>query len=221
MGHAAVFSFCQDKILTTGGEGGMFTTNDSEVWKRAWSYKEHGKNYDAVHSGEATPGPRFRWLHESFGTNGRLTEMQAAIGRVALKKLPSWIAARQRHAAALREAFRGLSGIRVAEPPVGIGHSYYKFYAFARPEELRAGWDRDRILTAVSSEGIPAFTGSCSEIYREAAFRGNGLRIGRRLPIARELGETSIMFLVHPTLDERDMEDTFRAVAKVMAVATR
>jgi dTDP-4-amino-4,6-dideoxygalactose transaminase len=217
LAHISAFSFCQDKILTTGGEGGMVTTNDEHLWDRAWSYKDHGKSYDAVFRREHPPG--FRWLHESFGTNWRLTEMQSALGRVILRKLPAWVAIRRKHAARLTECFRALPGLRVTQPPSEIAHSYYKYYVFVRPERLRQGWDRDRIMSAINTAGVPCFSGSCSEIYRERAFPPD-MRPSSSLPVARELGETSLMFLVHPTLLEAHIDRTCDAVMRVMELAT-
>jgi len=217
LGDVAAFSFCQDKIITTGGEGGMLTTNDEAVWRKAWEYKDHGKSYDAVYNQQHPPG--FRWLHESFGTNWRLIESQSAIGRVQLRKLPDWIAARQRHAAILTDSFSLIPALRVTPVPAGIGHAMYKYYVFVRPERLAPGWDRDRVMNAITAEGIPCFSGSCSEIYLEKAFIDAGYGPKARLPVAKELGETSLMFLVHPTLNEADMHDTCKAVEKVFAQA--
>jgi dTDP-4-amino-4,6-dideoxygalactose transaminase len=217
LGDAAAFSFCQDKIMTTGGEGGMLTTNDENIRKRSWSFKDHGKSYDAFHNHQDPAG--FRWVHESFGTNWRLTEMQSAMGRVLLQKLPCFVETRRKNAAILTQGFSKLPGLRVAVPPAGMDHSYYKYYAFVRPENLRDGWDRDRIMAAISAEGIPCFSGSCSEIYLEKAFPPE-MRPAQRLEVAHELGETSLMFLVHPTLTEKDMRDTCHAVKKVFEVAT-
>ncbi len=219
LGDVAAFSFCQDKIMTTGGEGGLLTTNSKEIWEKAWSFKDHGKSYDAVYNRDHPPG--FRWLHESFGTNWRLTEMQSAIGRLQLRKLPAWREARQRHAAILTERFSEIESLRVALPSPNVEHAYYKYYVFVRPERLRAGWNRDHIMQAINDEGIPCFSGSCSEIYLEKAFVEASLGPARPLPVARELGETSLMFLVHPTLSEQDMFDTCNAVEKVMSYATR
>jgi dTDP-4-amino-4,6-dideoxygalactose transaminase len=218
LGDIAAFSFCQDKILSTGGEGGMVTTNDAHLWERAWSFKDHGKSYQAVYLRAHPPG--FRWLHESFGTNGRMTEMQAAIGRVLLRKLPGAVEKRRRHAAILREELSGIAALRVPCPPPEAFHSYYKFYAYVRPERLRPGWSRDRILAAMVAEGLPCFSGSCSEIYLERAFLPE-MRPLRRLPAAHELGETSLMFLVHPTLGDDDMRDVGRAAQKVFRAAAR
>jgi hypothetical protein len=213
MGDVAAFSFCQDKIMSTGGEGGMLTTNDEALWRRAWSFKDHGKSYDAVVADRNSPG--FRWLHESFGTNWRLTEMQAAMGRVLLSGLASAVERRRRNARILNERFRDIPALRVTIPPEEIGHAYYKYYVFLRPEALREGWNRDRVQAAILAEGIPCFSGSCSEVYLEKAFP-ESLRPGRRLPVAQQLGETSLMFLVHPTLSEEEMLDTARAVEKVL-----
>jgi dTDP-4-amino-4,6-dideoxygalactose transaminase len=217
LGDIAAFSFCQDKIMSTGGEGGMVTTNDDALWKRAWSFKDHGKDYDAANSLHQSPG--FRWLHDSFGTNWRLTEMQAAIGRSLLTKLPAQLECRRRNAEVLNQYFSKLPALRVTVPPTEVGHAYYKYYVFHRPEWLRDGWNRDRLLQAVVAEGIPCFSGSCSEIYIENAFPKD-MRPAERLPVAQRLGETSLMFFVHPTLSEQDMLDTTRAVEKVLASAT-
>jgi dTDP-4-amino-4,6-dideoxygalactose transaminase len=213
LGDVAAFSFCQDKIMTTCGEGGMVTTNDENIWRLVWSFKDHGKDYDAVYHRQHSPG--FRWLHESFGTNWRMTESQSAIGRILLRKLPQLVQTRRNHAAILTRAFQQHPALRVTEPPDHLVHSYYKYYVFVRPEELSVGWTRDRIIAAIAAEGIPCFSGSCSEIYLEKAFTPK-LRPSERLPVARRLGETSLMFLVHSTLSEHDMADTCQAVAKVM-----
>lgn len=218
LGHVAAFSFCQDKILTTGGEGGMLTTNDDAAWEKAWSFKDHGKSWAAVR--QPNPEGVFKWLHESFGTNWRMTEMQAAIGRVLLGKLPAWLETRREHAATLTQHLSRLSALRLTVPPPHVGHSYYKYYAFLRPERLRPGWSRDRFVRALRREGIPCGSGVCPEIYLEGAFAGRPqFRPGARLPVARQLGETSLMFLVHPTLSKRDLMDTCQAVEKVLRVA--
>ncbi len=218
IGDVGAFSFCQDKIMTTGGEGGMLTTNDESLWERAWSFKDHGKSYHAVYRRKHAPG--FRWLHESFGTNWRLTEMQSALGRVLLKKLPARVGVRRKLAAILDDRFSLIPGLRVTTPSHEFGHSYYKYYVFVEPEMLKQEWSRDRILQAISAEGIPCFTGSCAEIYLEMAFSAEQ-RPAQRLRVASELGETSLMFQVHSTLSEQDMHDTACAVEKVMLAAVR
>ncbi len=215
-GDAAAFSFCQDKIISTCGEGGILVTNDSSMWEAAWAYKDHGKSYEAVYQRQHPVG--FRWVHESIGTNWRVTEPQAAVGRIQLKKLDSWVEKRRHAAMRLTECFSKLPGLRVTRPPDHVGHSYYKYYAFVRPDALCAGWTRDRIMSAIGAEGIPCHAGSCPEIYRERAFHGIA-EPAERLPVARVLGETSLMFEVHPTLTDGDLSDVCRAVEKVMAAA--
>ena len=217
LGHIAAFSFCQDKIMTTGGEGGMLVTDDTALWEKAWAFKDHGKSFDAVYRRQHPPG--FRWLHESFGTNMRLTEMQSAIGRIQLRRLPEWVAARRNHAATLTEAFTQIPALRVTLPPGDIFHSYYKYYVFLRPDRLREGWDRDRIMAAINAAGVPCYSGSCSEIYLEKAFRDAGLGPRERLSVAKGLGETSLMFLVHPTLGDEELDRTAAVVHRVMVQA--
>lgn len=218
IGHVGCFSFCQDKIITTGGEGGMLTTNDEAVWRRAWEFKDHGKSYDAVYHREHAPG--FRWLHESFGTNWRMTEMQAAIGRLQLRKLPEWTRLRRRNMDRLFDGLEGHPALRVPRCGPGFGHAAYKAYVHLRPERLKGGWSRDRVMTEVAARGVPCFSGSCSEIYHERAFRDAGLGPGASLPVARALGETSLMFLVHPTLSPEQMDAAAAALRAVLQEAT-
>ncbi|MDQ1331041.1 MAG: hypothetical protein QG578_1306 [Thermodesulfobacteriota bacterium] len=218
-GHAAAFSFCQDKIMTTGGEGGMLLTNDENIWSFSWAYKDHGKSYDAIYKKQHPPG--YRWIHESFGTNWRMTEMQAAIGRVQLRKLSEWTQIRNRNANILTKAFSDIPALRVTIPPDYISHAYYKYYVFIKPEMMHPGWDRERVIIAINAEGIPCFTGSCSEIYLEKAFNADGMRPQKRLPVAEELGNTSLMFLVHPTLSEKDMLNMVKTVEKIIANASK
>ncbi|UYG09558.1 DegT/DnrJ/EryC1/StrS family aminotransferase [Halomonas sp. M4R1S46] len=218
LGDVAAWSFCQDKIMSTGGEGGMVTTNDRDLWQRMWAYKDHGKSWDAVY--ERDPPPGFRWLHESFGTNWRLTEMQAAIGRIQLGRMPEWVRQRRRNAETLWQAARTMPGLRVPTLPDDIVHAAYKAYVFVEPAALAEGWDRDRIQQAVVEGGVPCFSGTCSEVYRERAFDGTGWRPDAPLPVARELGETSLMFLVHPTLGAAEMALTVDTLWDVMQRAT-
>jgi dTDP-4-amino-4,6-dideoxygalactose transaminase len=218
-GTVAAFSFCQDKIMTTGGEGGLLVTNDRALWQRAWAYKDHGKSWAAVHERQHPPG--FRWQHESFGSNFRMTEMQAAIGRVQLRKLDDWVAARRRNAAAFMQALGAAPGIRIAVPSAEIVHSYYKLYAQLDLARLQPGWTALRVIEAIEREGVPCLQGGCSEIYREVAFSEQGWGPTQRLPVAARLSDASLMFLVHPTLTESDMREAAQAVAKVLRVAAR
>ncbi|ASQ89842.1 aminotransferase [Prosthecochloris sp. GSB1] len=214
IGDAGAWSFCQDKIMTTGGEGGMVTTNDRTLWSKIWADKDHGKSWDAVYGRAHKPG--FRWLHESFGTNARMTELQAILGRVQLGRMPEWSRRRRENARCLTDGFMTVPGLRVAGISADIEHAWYKYYVFVEREMLGEGWDRDRIMNAVTARGVPCFSGICPEIYLEKAFGDAGLAPAARLPVARELGETSLQFLVHPTLEERHMRFTSDTVSEIM-----
>jgi len=216
LGDIGAFSFCQDKILTTAGEGGMVTTNHEHLWKLMWSYKDHGKDYDEVYMRDHPWG--FRWLHTSFGTNWRLSEIQSAVGRVALRKVPEWVKTRRRFAGVIFERLSRIDALRICQTPDYMQHSYYKCYAFVRPERLGKVWSRDRIAQSIAAHGVPCTVGSCSEVYLEKAFPLEW-RPPHRLAVARELGDTSLMFLVHPTLSESAIEYTCEVVERVMAEA--
>jgi dTDP-4-amino-4,6-dideoxygalactose transaminase len=237
IGHVGAWSFCQDKIISTGGEGGMVTTNDDELWRSMWSFKDHGKSYAAVYEREHPTG--FRWLHESFGTNWRMIEMQAVIGRIQLKRMSEWTKRRTHNANLLHAALKPFSKIDgpIRLPYFGCSsnciddstgdqvcgmactHAYYKYYAFVRPQNLAHGWTRDRIIEEINQKDIPCYQGSCSEVYLEKAFDGTGWRPSARLPVAKELGENSLMFLVHPTLTIQEMHDATRAISEVLTEA--
>ena len=219
IGHVGAWSFCQDKIMTTGGEGGMVTTNDEALWRAMWSFKDHGKSYAAVYEREHAPG--FRWLHESFGTNWRMLEVQAVIGRIQLGRMPDWAAKRQAYAEQIWATCRAQPALRVPDVPAHAGHAHYKCYVYVRPAQLKDGWSRDRIAAEVNALGVPCFQGSCSEVYLEKAFDGSGFAPKERLPVAKELGETSLMFLVHPTLTQAEVDQTCAAIAQVLQQAQK
>lgn len=218
IGEIGCWSFCQDKIISTGGEGGMVTTNNADVWRRMWAYKDHGKSWEAVYEREHPPG--FRWVHESFGTNWRLTEMQAAIGLIQLRRLPEWSVKRRANAERIWSSARACLGLRVPDIPIYVEHAAYKCYVFVELSKLKSGWSRDRVIAEITSRGVPCYCGSCSEVYSEMAFEGTGLQPDIPLPVARELGETSLMFLCHPNLTDEELDKTCRVLAQVMAEAT-
>jgi dTDP-4-amino-4,6-dideoxygalactose transaminase len=230
IGHIGAWSFCQDKIMTTGGEGGMVTTNDEALWRKMWAYKDHGKSYEAVYEREHPPG--FRWVHESFGTNWRMLEIQAAIGRIQLKRMAEWTEKRTSNARAIFSAFDGFYAVRVPQlkcnrsctndcaSASNCKHAYYKAYVYVSPDQLNAGWSRDRIIDELNALGVPCFQGGCSEVYLEKAFDGTGFRPPSRLPIAKGLGESSLMLLVHPTLTDANLQMTKDAIKQVLSSAT-
>jgi len=209
IGHIGCWSFCQDKIMTTGGEGGMVTTNDESLWRKMWAYKDHGKSYEAAYEREHPEG--FRWLHESFGTNWRMIEMQAAIGRIQLKRMPDWHKKRLSNANSIWSAAKQCKGLRVPVIPNHIEHAAYKCYVF-----VKGGVElRDKMMMEINEKGVPCYSGSCSEVYLEKAFDNTGFRPKERLLVAKELGETSLMFLVHPTLTKEEIQKTCDVLTEV------
>ena len=218
-GDVAAWSFCQDKIMTTAGEGGMVSTSRPELWNVMWSLKDHGKTHEAVFGRDHQPG--FRWLHERFGSNFRLTELQSAIGRLQLQRLSEWTSIRSQNALLLAQALGDMSAVRLPLLPDRLTHAWYKFYAFVKPEALADGWSRERILSEIAALGYPALSGSCSEIYLEKCFQDAGLAPVERLPVARELGETSLMFVVHPSITPEQMSSYAQAVRSVVQRACR
>ena len=220
IGHIGAWSFCQDKIITTGGEGGMVTTNDHELWSKMWSYKDHGKSWQSVYETKHPPG--FSWLHNSFGTNWRMTEMQAVIGRIQLNRMPQWHQARQQNANSILDIAEKFTNVlRVPRPTKNIEHAWYKCYLFVRRGSLGSGWSRDRIMFEINQLGVPCFSGTCPEVYLEKAFENTGWRPEERLPVAKELGETSLMFLVHPTLTSDEIRKTIDVIRQVMKLASK
>lgn len=218
IGHVGAWSFCQDKIMTTGGEGGMVTTDDPELWSAMWSFKDHGKSWEAVYEREHAPG--FRWVHEGFGTNWRMLEVQSAIGRIQLGRMRAWNARRTLIAQAVAAALKPFAGaVRVPVPVQEMTHAYYRQYAYVRPDGLKSGWSRDRIVAELSARGVPVMQGSCSEVYLEKAFDGTPWRPAERLPVARDLGETSLMFLTHPTMTDEEIGRHVAMIGEVLDAA--
>jgi dTDP-4-amino-4,6-dideoxygalactose transaminase len=220
IGDVAAWSFCQDKIMTTGGEGGMMTTNDPQLFEFAWSYKDHGKSWDAVYKQNHAPG--FRWLHDNWGTNWRMTEIQAAIGRIQINKMSKWSKLRQQNAKAILSVGEQFKNLLLApHPPAEIEHGWYKCYLFIRPEALTKSWSRDRVKEEIISRGVPCYSGSCPEVYLEKVFEGTGFRPKKRLPTAKKLGETSLMFPVHPTLLKKEISLFCSVISEVLTEASK
>jgi len=217
IGHIGAWSFCQDKIMTTGGEGGMVTTNSKDLWSKMWSYKDHGKSYEAVYEKQHSAG--FRWIHDSFGTNWRMTELQACLGRIQLKKMSDWTKMRREHGKQIDASVEGLAVVRTPRFPSYIEHAEYKHYLFINSSALKKDWSRDRIIEKINSYGVPCYHGSCPEVYLEKAFEGTSWIPKKRLENAKALGETSIMLLVHPTLTSEEMQKTCNILRDVLLEA--
>ena len=218
-GDIAAWSFCQDKIMTTGGEGGMVSTSREDLRDFIWSFKDHGKNTSSYNPTKNTNS--YRWLHDDFGSNYRLTEIQSCIGRIQLTKMSEWNSIRSRNAKVISNYISDIPSIRVPLPPKNYQHAWYKFYAYLRPDYLKDGWSRDRIISEIVKYGYPAYSGCCSEIYLEKCFIRNACQPKKRLPIARELGETSLMFLIHPTITKQIIDKYAQVISIVLKKATK
>jgi dTDP-4-amino-4,6-dideoxygalactose transaminase len=219
IGHIGAWSFCQDKIMTTGGEGGIVTTNDESLWRRMWEFKDHGKSYDAVYKRDHPNG--FRWLHETIGTNWRMIEVQAVIGRIQLRRMADWQKKRAENEKKIRDVCERHSICRLPKISEDIVHAYYKAYIYIDPNQLAGGWSRDRIMEEISYRGVPCFQGSCSEIYREKSFETLSCVPSERLPNAKVLGETTMVFLIHPTLTSLEIDEICRVIDSVMSEASK
>lgn len=218
---ASAFSFCNDKIISAG-EGGLLALDDEDAFRRAWSYRDHGKSYQRVmEQADDADTCSYRWLVDSFGTNWRLPELCAPLVTEGLDRLTEWHAARTQTALHIARSLEDIPGLRIPLPADGVEHAFYRLYAYVVPERLTEGWDRDRITRAIAAEGVPCQYGTCAEIYKERAFTEAGFAPEHRLPVASELHETSLAFFVHPTLGQSEADDTVAAVRKVMEVACR
>lgn len=219
-GHAAIFSFCQDKIISTGGEGGMLLVEDEAVYKLAWAYKDIGRSYDAVYQQNHEVG--FRWLTESAGSNFRMTEFQAAIGLKQLSKLPSWIKQRNINAKALISVLCQFDFIDtpVFEDADGNLNAYYRLYAKVKSNVAANGLTnqvlRDAIVDSFSFAGVPCFHGACAEIYREKAFKTIRGHLTERLPNASIFADNAFCLLVHHTIKASELDVMLERIEAVL-----
>jgi dTDP-4-amino-4,6-dideoxygalactose transaminase len=236
IGHIGAWSFCQDKIMTTGGEGGMITTNNESLWRSIWAYKDHGKSYEAIYEREQSTG--FRWVHESFGTNWRMLEMQAVIGRIQLKQMNNWTLRRNENAQMFTKSLSELIGPNallrlpnfacnsdctkdnkkcVFKEAGQCIHAFYKYYIYLNTNKIHS-CNQEKIIGAINEAGVPCYSGSCSEVYLEKAFESTTFRPSSRLPVAKKLGESSIVFLVHPTISVKKIKKAGETIRKILSV---
>lgn len=218
-GDVSAWSFCQDKIISTGGEGGMITCNNEEIYRKIISFKDHGKNQDFLE--KKIKQNKYAWVHDSFGSNFRLTEIQSCIGRIQLKLLEKWNNSRKENAKIITQELGNLSIIRIPILPSSIKHAWYKFYCYLNTEEMSLDWSRERIINEINNNGYPCFSGSCSEIYLEKCFLNSGFAPQKRRPVAKELGETSLMFLIDQTITSEKMLGCMNVVKKVLSKAKK
>ena len=219
LGDIGCFSFCQDKIISTGGEGGLAMTNDPALYRRMWSLRDHGWNYERAHADDPTPG--FRWLVDTFATNWRMTEPQSAIGRIQLRKLDDWVNRRRANAAVMTSAIAALSAVIETTPPDTVRHSYYKYYVLLNPDGLADNWTRDRIVAELSERGVPARVGACPDIAKENAFANAGINTATPRFNAGKIADYTVMLPVHPTLTDGNVAFMAGELEVVMKMASR
>ena len=208
-GNISTWSFCQDKIISTGGEGGMISTNSKNLYLKMWSLKDHGKNFNKVFKKKYKQG--FKWLHDDLGSNYRMTEIQAAIGREQLKSLKKQIKKRNfianLYLNSLKDYYRKFN--LIIEPnfkcktcPIKnkkkmcnqCKHSFYRLNFFLNINKIK----RDQLICQLNNQKINCGVGSCPEIYREKVFKKYNHAPKNRLQNAKFLGEKSITFPINP-----------------------
>ena len=209
-GDINAWSFCQDKIITTGGEGGMVTTNCPHLFKKAWSLKDHGKDYDTVFNKKHPKG--FRWLHKNIGTNWRMMPIQAVIGIEALNLLDDWVKHRRMIADIYNENLKDISGIRLTLPPENIYHSYYKYYFFIEPDKFNIS--RNEIIEKIIDKNIFCQVGSCGEIYKETALLN--YKPEKQLMNTRELFETALLLKCDPTVTKENALKNIKDIKSIL-----
>ena len=215
----STWSFCNDKIISTGGEGGMISSRNSKYFQKIWSYRDHGKDKNLVENKSSVSS--YNWLHSNLGSNIRMTELQSAIGRLQLTKLEGWIEKRKYNAQIFKSYLSEINSVRVPLPNKNIKSAWYKFYCYVVPKALKDGWSRDRIIEEITNSGFPAFSGSCSELYLEKCFKDFYKSPKRRLTVAKQLGETSLMFLIHPTITNKEIHNYASVARKVLKLASK
>jgi perosamine synthetase len=203
IGRVGCFSFWEDKIITTGGEGGCVITDDDSLAERLRRIRHHGE-------GPVEEGGERAYFHVELGYNYRMTSMQAATGLVQLRRLVEYLEKRRRNAAYLSERLGEIDGI---EPPFvaeGAVHSYYKYICRLRPE---TGVEIAAFVRAVAAEGVPVSRRYPTPLPRQPVFRGMA---AGDCPVAERLSGELFTLLVHPTVETGDLDDVVEAVAKVV-----
>ena len=217
-GHVSTWSFCNDKIMTLGGEGGMITTNSKKIDSFARAFNNHGKNFKKLSLQSATKIPKFRYIHDDIGTNYRMTEMQASIGRIQLKKLKKWTRIRTNNAYAIYRAIEKLPITKIPIISPELKHAFYKCYVMLDLNHLKKDWSRDKIIYEINLRGVSCFSGSCPEIYLEKCYEQFS---DIALPNAKALGKESIMLTVHPSLTKKEINQIKSAVKEVLLLASK
>jgi dTDP-4-amino-4,6-dideoxygalactose transaminase len=225
-GDIAIWSFCQDKIISTGGEGGMISTNSKKLWLTCWSIKDHGKNYNSVFYKKHKTG--FRWLHDNLGSNYRMTEMQAAIGRIQLKSLDNQLKIRNAIAniylSELKDYYQKYHLLQKPDFKCQTCpfkqnekkckkclHAFYRLNLFINKNKIK----QIKLIEQFNKNKINCSVGSCPEIYREKIFKKLKFYPKKRLSNAKLLGETSLMFPIDPARSMAKVKTEINSIKKI------
>jgi len=222
-GDISTWSFCQDKIISTGGEGGMISTNNKRLWLKLWSLKDHGKNYRSVYFKNHKTG--FKWLHDDLGSNYRMTEIQAVIGREQLKSLDKQIKKRNMIAKLyINELEDYYTKYKIFKKPNfryqtylskennHNVHAFYRLNLFINKNKI----SQNKLIQQFNKYKINCGVGACPEIYREKIFKKLKLYPKKRLINSKLLGETSIMFPINPNASIKKVKLEINSIKKIL-----
>ena len=201
-GTIGIWSFCYDKIISTGGEGGMISTNSKTIYSKIWSLKEIGKDYNKFYKNRKSIN--FPYIHDHVGTNARMTEVQSLIGRYQLKNLDSYIRIRNRNALILSSYLNDIKKINIPVIPKNITHAFYRYTITIQSELKNPSNIRNNIIRKIISKKIFCNVGGCPEIYNEKPFNLD-LNASKNIKVANIIGKTSISFLVDNTISIKNM----------------
>lgn len=211
-GDISVWSFCNDKIISTG-EGGVISSNKKKLFKKIWSLKENGRDYDAVYSKKHKFG--YKWIHNHLGYNYRMTEMQAILGLNQLNKLNKNISIRNYFYQQIIKNYENFEAVKFQKIPKSYTNSFYRLYAIVNLNFIKSEWDRDRLIKYLNKIGIDCNVGSCSELYKEKGikkyFKNNHI-----LPNAEILSKNSIAFNIHHKCSEKYIEFVWKSLNKTI-----
>tara|TARA_B100000900_G_scaffold400922_1_gene405044 strand:- start:5727 stop:6899 length:1173 start_codon:yes stop_codon:yes gene_type:complete len=214
-GDINAWSFCNDKIMTTGGEGGMITTNNPSLFKKAASFNNHGKNLTKFFDLSDKKISMFPYIHDSLGLNYRMTEMQSAIGNIQLSRIQKWNQIRNRNAEVIINKIKNLNIVKVPKINSEFNHAFYKLYLVLQSEFIKSGFSRDDIIDEITKRGVSVSFGASGRVFLEKGFK-TYKTIPKGLPNSTYLEQNSLMFEVHPTITLEEIRLTASKIYDVL-----
>jgi dTDP-4-amino-4,6-dideoxygalactose transaminase len=240
LGHIAACSFCQNKTFTTGGEGGMVTTDDEELAWKARSFRDHG--YDVKERLNLLEmEQKLPYIHNMVGWNYRMTEMQSAIGLAELERIDTWnLPNRRRNARILMDALRERPEVKFL--PIDTEERQNGWYAMAFSLDIEnMNCSIEQFVEAAVAEGVPCWKVFWPQCHTERAFREfnsfgqSGFPFRSKeytdaasvdytkveVPNARWHERHTFSCFAYPTFTEDDMHQIACALVKVIAAYSR